>query len=277
MRMSYFGKEIRLKRLLGENGKLLAVAVDQAMARGIFKELMPIERKIKEIAEGNPDAITMHKGLVEKGFASHAGGNTSLILKLSTFSPWQPNSDTIVTDVLEGVRLGADAVSIGCIVGGDDQPEQIRNLGKIVDQANEYGLPTIAHIYPRGNHIPEDEKHDWIHHAYAVRLGAELGVDIIKTHYTGDPESFRKVIESTPSKVVVAGGDTGNDINKAFQMVRDVLDVGGAGITFGRFVWNNEDPTAVVKALSHIIHKNGNVKEAVEIYNEILNSKIKIE
>lgn len=268
--MSFFGKQVRLNRLLSENGRLLSVAVDQATARGIFEELMPIERKIHEIASGGPDGITMHKGLVESCFTPFAG-KTSLVLKCSTFSPWQPNSDAWVTSVLEGVRLGADAVSLGCIVGGDDQPEQIRNLGQFSAEASSYGMPVIAHIYPRGNKIPENEKMDWRHHAYAVRLGAELGVDIIKTHYTGDPGSFSKVIASTPAKVVVAGGDTGNDIRAAFQMTRDVLDVGGAGITFGRFVWNNQNPTAVVKALSHIIHKDGSVKEAAELYEELIN------
>jgi len=267
--MSFLGKEIRMKRLIShEDGKLLAVAVDQAMARGIFDELMPIQRKIDEIVAGSPDAMTMHKGIAEKCFRPHAG-KTGLILKCSTFSPWQPNYDTWVTDVDEAIRLGADAVSMGCIVGGDDQPEQLRNLGIIAGQAAAQGIPMIAHIYPRGNQIPEEEKNDWRHVAYAVRTGAELGVDIVKTKYTGDPETFSKVVESTPGKVVVAGGNIGGDIKDYFQMIFDVIDAGGTGITFGRVVWNNPNPTAVVKAFNHIIHNKGTVKEATELYNEL--------
>jgi class I fructose-bisphosphate aldolase len=270
MNMTLLGKEIRMKRLLNaKTGRLLAVAVDQAMARGIFDELMPIGRKITEIVEGGPDAMTMHKGIAEMCFPQHAG-KTALILKCSTFSPWQPNYDAWVTDVEEGIRLGADAVSMGCIIGGDDQPEQLRNLGLISGKAAAYGIPMIAHIYPRGNLIPKEEKDDWKHIAYAVRAGAELGVDIVKTKYTGDPDTFRKVVESTPCKVVVAGGETGTRIEEYFQMARDVIDAGGTGITFGRFVWNTSNPTAIVKALDHVIHQNGTVKEAVEIYNELM-------
>ncbi|WP_156858031.1 class I fructose-bisphosphate aldolase [Oceanobacillus sp. AG] len=273
--MSFLGKEVRMKRLIShEDEKLLAVAVDQAIARGIFDELMPIQRKIDEIVAGNPDAMTMHKGIAEMSFRPHAG-KTGLILKCSSFSPWQPNYDAWVTEVDEAVRLGADAVSMGCIVGGDDQPEQLRNLGKISSQAAAHGLPMIAHIYPRGNQIPEDEKNDWRHVAYAVRTGAELGVDIVKTNYTGNPETFRKVVESTPGKVVVAGGNTGGGIENYFQMVYDVIDAGGTGITFGRVVWNNSNPTAVVKAFNHIIHNNGTVKETVELYNELINTPVK--
>jgi class I fructose-bisphosphate aldolase len=265
--VAFFGKEIRLKRLLSANGRLFSVALDQATARGIHEELMPIQRKMKEIAEGSPDAMTIHKGLVESAFSPYAG-NISLILKCSTFSPWQPARDTLVASVLEGVKLGADAVSIGCIVGGDDQPEQIANLGAFTAAAADLGMPVVAHIYPRGNQIPNEEKNSWKHHAYAVRLGAELGVDIVKTHYTGDPASFSKVIAATTAKVVVAGGDVA-DVREAFQMTRDILDIGGAGITFGRFVWSKDNPTAVVSALSHIIHHDGSVDQALELYNEL--------
>ena len=274
--MSLLGKEIRLSRLLNQkSGKLLAVAVDQAVARGIFDELMPIERKISEIVAGGPDSITMHKGIADTCFREHVG-KTSLILKLSSFSPWQPNYDAWVTEVEESISLGADAVSMGCIIGGDDQPEQLRNLGIASGKAAAHGIPMIAHIYPRGNLIPEDEQSDWKHIAYAVRAGAELGVDIVKTKYPGNPEAFHKVVASTPAKVVVAGGDNGNNIEDYFQMVYDVIDAGGTGITFGRIVWNNPNPTAVVQSFKHIIHDKGTVKEASELYNELKRQPINI-
>lgn len=266
------GKQVRLNRLLNsKDGRLLGVAVDQAMARGVFDELMPIERKINEIVDGNPDAITMHKGIADSCFHSNAG-KTSLILKCSTFSPWQPNYDVGVANVEEAVKLGADAISMGCIVGGDDQPDQLQNLSLISGKAASYGIPVVAHIYPRGNQIPDSEKSDWRHTAYAVRLGAEVGVDIVKTKYTGRPDTFSKVVESTPSRVVVAGGDIGPNTEDYFQMVYDVIDAGGTGITFGRFVWNNDNPAAIVKACDHIIHKKGSVKEAQELYVQLANN-----
>ncbi|WP_314001995.1 2-amino-3,7-dideoxy-D-threo-hept-6-ulosonate synthase [uncultured Paenibacillus sp.] len=267
--MALLGKEIRMRRLLNEKtGRLLAVAVDQAPARGIFDELMPIGRKISEIVEGGPDAMTMHKGIADMCFRQHAG-KTALILKCSTFSPFQPNYDVQVAEVEEGIRLGADAVSMGCIVGGGDQPEQLRSLAVVAGRAAEHGIPMIAHIYPRGNQIPAEEKDHWKHVAYAVRTGAELGVDIVKTKYTGDPDTFAKVVASTPARVVVAGGETGTQVEDYFQMAKDVIEAGGAGITFGRFVWNTSNPTAIVQALKHVIHDNGSVNEAAEMYREL--------
>jgi DhnA family fructose-bisphosphate aldolase class Ia len=210
--MSILGKEIRLNRLLNRtSGKLLSITIDHSIARGIQTGLIPIQQTLHKIVEGSPDAITMHKGIAELCFRPHVG-KAALILKCSSFSPYQPDMDTWVTDVEEAVRLGADAVSMGCIVGGTHQPEQLRQLGIMAKQASLWGIPLVAHIYPRGNFIEKKAQHSWENVAYAARVGAELGVDIVKTHYTGTSESFAKVVEACPARVVVAGGELGNSI-----------------------------------------------------------------
>lgn len=57
-------------------------------------------------------------------FAPYAG-QASIILKASAYSvQYHPTYDTPVADVEEAVRFGADAISVGCIVGGPDQAQQ---------------------------------------------------------------------------------------------------------------------------------------------------------
>jgi fructose-bisphosphate aldolase, class I len=267
--MWYLGKEIRLSRLLNKkSGKMLAITVDHSISRGIMKGLIPIQETLDKIVAGGPSAITMHKGIAEKCYFKHAG-STALIMKCSSFSPYQPNYDAWVTDVEECVRLGADAVSMGCIVGGADQAKQLEHLGQISKQATSFGMPLVAHIYPRGEMIAKEDKYKWENVAYAVRAGAELGVDIIKTSYTGSPESFAKVVACCPAHVVVAGGDVGNRIEDYLQMTRDVIDVGGSGVTYGRFVWEYKNTTELIKVLSFIIHENGSVKEGMEMLGDL--------
>ena len=126
--MSYLGKDIRLSRLLNDkSGHLLAITVDHSISRGIFENLMPIDDVIAKIVAGKPDSLTMHKGIAQNCFAPFAG-KTSLILKASSFSPYQPTMDTQTADVEEAVRLGADAVSMGLILGGEFQPQQVYAL-----------------------------------------------------------------------------------------------------------------------------------------------------
>jgi class I fructose-bisphosphate aldolase len=263
--MSFLGKEIRLKRMLNKkSGRLLAITVDHSIARGIMNGLIPISETIKKIVAGKPDSLTMHKGIAERCFAPYIA-EVSLTIKCSTFSPYQPTYDTWVTDVEEAVRLGADAVSMGCIVGGDSQPEQLRNLGIMSKQAESYGMPLVAHIYPRGEMVPQGERYNWKNIAYAVRAGAELGVDIIKTSYTGDPETFARVVEACPARVVIAGGDSADSVENFLKMTKEVIDVGGAGVTYGRFVWEYKEPAKLIRALSSIIHDGCTVEQAMEL------------
>jgi fructose-bisphosphate aldolase, class I len=267
--MAFLGKEIRLKRLLNpKSGRLLAVTVDHSIARGIMNGLIPIQATIDKIVAGAPDAITMHKGIAEQCFARHAG-KLALILKCSSFSPYQPGFDTWVTDVEEVVRLGADAVSMGCIVGGPEQPEQLRQLGQISKQAASMGMPLVAHIYPRGSLIEKKAQYEWQNVAYAVRAEAELGVDIIKTSYTGTPETFAKVVAACPARVVVAGGEVGSKIEDYLKMTRDIIDAGGAGVTYGRFIWEYKHVPELIRALKTIIHDGASLKEAVDLLKDL--------
>jgi class I fructose-bisphosphate aldolase len=109
--------------------------------------------------------------------------------------------------------------------------------------------------------------------AYAVRAGAELGVDIMKTNYTGSPETFRKVVEACPARVVVAGGEIGSKIEDYLKMTRDIIDVGGAGVTYGRFVWEYSHVPELIRVLKYIIHENGTLKEAVELLKDLTSGR----
>ena len=70
--------------------------------------------------------------------------------------------------------MGADAVSAGCIVGGDNQDQQLRMLGRISKEALRAEMPLICHIYPRGNHITGADQYSVENVTYAARAAAEL-------------------------------------------------------------------------------------------------------
>ncbi|WP_281758220.1 class I fructose-bisphosphate aldolase [Succinatimonas hippei] len=264
------GEYVHLNRLLSHsNGKYLGITVDHAMARGVLPGLEHIDSLIGQIVEGAPDALTMHKGIASYCYKKYAG-SVPLVVKCTTFSPVHPDMDVKVCTVKEALSLGADAISVGAIVLGKHQPSQLETLSELSCDAHSVGLPVLAHIYPRGL----ENKADWTkpqNVKYAVRLGAELGVNIVKTMYTGDVDSFATVVESTPAKVAVAGGDAGlNSVAECLQLARDVIDAGGVGITFGRCIFQYENPTALIKALGKVIHEGYSVKDALDFLNEEL-------
>lgn len=261
--MSSIGHQIRLKRLMSRRpNRLLDVTVDHAIARGVIHGLEKIADVIACMVQGEPDAITMHKGIAESCFGPYTG-KVSLVIKCSSYSPFHETYDTMVTRVEEAVALGADAVAIGVIIGDSLQPQALSQLGTFVKDARTLGMPTIAHIYPKGDLIPKNEQTSVENVRYAARVAAELGIDIVKTLYTGSPESFAQVIEASPALVVAAGGVEAKDVGEFLQKARDVVDAGGAGLACGRFVWDYVDPPRLIRALKHIIHEDGSVDDAV--------------
>ena len=263
------GKEIRMARLLNKkSNRLLAITLDHPITRGVLPGLVDINKTLEAVVKGCPDAITLQKGIADRLFPRHAG-KTALIMKSTSYSlSYHPHYDTPVADVEEAIRLGADAISVGMIVGGPEQAVQLTHLGRISKEASNMGMPLVAHIYPKGSMIKDSTDADAL--AYAVRAGAELGVDIIKTIWSGSADSFKKVIDACPAKVALAGGAGGDNLLEYLNMTKSALDIGLAGVTYGRFVWQDEFPFAVIRSLAALIHDNASVEEAIKVYENCI-------
>ncbi len=266
--MSFFGKEIRIRRLFNEkSGKILVIALDHAIGWGVIEGIDKINETLQKVIEAKPDAITMQKGIIEKCY-SNFSSKIPFIMKATSFAPFHPTYDTQIADIEEAIRLGADAIAVGCTVCGQEQAELLKQLGKITKDAESYGMPTVAHIYPKGSLIEDKDRYSYKYVSYAARAAAELGVDIVKTFYTGDPESYRKVIESCPARVVVSGGPKMPDLKDVLVMTKNAMEAGAYGVTYGRNVWQAKNPVKTIKGLKMIIHENKSVEEVMKFINK---------
>lgn len=275
--MAMLGKEIRMSRLVNPvSNKMMAITVDHATSRGIapMTGIQDVQSAIDKIILGKPDAMTMTKGIAERCMYQHAG-KVSILMKISNYSPVAPTKDTIFGTVDEAIRMGADAVSMGCMTLGNFQGEQFEAIGRVAEECMRKGMPLIGHVYPKGESVPADKRTAWENIAYCVRSACELGMDIVKTTYTGDPDSMAKAIACVPSsfRVVIQGGDSCKTLDDYLEMTREAMDCGVGGVTMGRFVWDYKDVTALVIALRYMIHHGYGVKEAKELLAQLENDK----
>jgi DhnA family fructose-bisphosphate aldolase class Ia len=260
--MTPLGKAVRLQRLRNpSSGRIFTIAIDHAPSYDVLPGLENIRHVVDEVARGGPEAIMLMKGTAERCFGAHAG-RIALILKCSTLSPFHPEQDVWVSPVADAVRLGADAIAMAVTVGSTEQPQILASLAALVREAEAAGMPVIAHAYPNGSLVPPGERYSVARVGYAARLAMELGVDIVKTFYTGSAETFAKVIEiAAPALVVAAGGPRlASDVD-ALRMASDVVQAGAAGITFGRNVWQCDDIPGMIRAFKRIVHRGATVDE----------------
>jgi fructose-bisphosphate aldolase/2-amino-3,7-dideoxy-D-threo-hept-6-ulosonate synthase len=264
--MTEIGKRIRLDRIMNRNTKrTVIIPMDHGITMGPVKGLQDMKETVNKVAEGGANAVLLHKGIIRAGYRGY-GKDIGLIMHLSGSTALGPDPDNkvLVADVEEAIKLGADAVSIHINVGSETEPEQLKALGLTAKICDEWGMPLLAMMYPRGKKIKDQYDVEYVKHA--ARIGAELGADIIKTNYTGSPDTFREVIKGCPVPVVMAGGPKTETDEEFCQMVYDSVQAGGAGVAAGRNVFQHERPTDMVRVICGIVHEGLDVKSALKKY-----------
>lgn len=262
------GKKIRIERIINrKTGKCVIAPMDHGISGGPIPGIINMTETIDSVASGGANAVLMHKGMVINGHRGY-GTDIGLIIHLSASTDLSvdPFHKVQVTSVEKALKLGADAVSVHVNIGSEKEPEMLQTTGKIAETCAEWGMPLLAMMYPRGPKI--DNEHDPEVVKLAARAGAELGADIVKTNYTGDPDSFKEVVDGCPVPVIIAGGPKIETEKQLFEMVYDAIDVGGAGVAFGRNIFQAKDPAKMTRALVGVVHEKMTPEEALDILKE---------
>ena len=259
------GKNIRIERIMDRStGRAVIVPLDHGISMGPIEGLVDMRSTVDKVSQGGATAVVLHKGILPFSHRSF-GRDIGLIMHLSAstgLSP-QPNHKVIVTTVEEAIKWGADAVSIHVNLGDDHEYAMLRDFGAIACKCNEWGMPLLVMIYPRGKDIPDAYNVDML--KKCARTAAELGADIIKTNYTGDIDSFKEVVRGAQAPVIIAGGPKVDSDEKLLQMVKDSMDAGGKGVSIGRNVFQHRNVTGITKAISGIVLEDMDVEEALKI------------
>ena len=259
--MNFLGKSIRMERIFNrDTGRTIIVPVDHGVTIGPVYGLAPMKDTVGKIAGGGANAVLMHKGLVGAGHRG-AGEDLGLIIHLSASTIHSVNSDSkaLVASVEDGIKLGADAVSVHVNLGDENEMKMFEDLGRVTSLAQEWGIPVLAMVYGRGPHIPDQFDPENV--AHCARVGEELGADMVKVNYPGDKESFSKVVNCCSIPVVIAGGKKMDTREDLLQMVENSIQAGGAGLSIGRNVFQDGDPEGLLKRLHQVVHNGTPWKE----------------
>jgi len=169
--------------------------------------------------------------------------------------------EAITTSTREAVRLNAAAVGMSIFVGSDYEYDSLVNLGRLVNECEENGIPVMA-VTAVGREL---EKRDARYLGLCCRIAAEFGARVVKTYWC---EDFHKVVEGCPVPVVMAGGPKCETEREVFEFVHDGMTRGAIGVNLGRNIWQHQHPVPMMKALRSIIHEGADVSGAEEIYQD---------
>lgn len=263
--VSSVGKSIRMNRIFKEDGRAVMVAINHGLGMGPIQGIEHMDKILDRLIPEGPDSLTIHKGIAVR-YQDHFAGKTALVLKASNVTRHFGPYEIPVAEVEEAAALGADAIAVGLSLCDELEKDSIMNTAAVVREAERLGMPTVAHSYPNGGLIDSAERYSIKNVGYATRVALELGIDIIKTFWTGDADSFSEIVKlGYPAKVVISGGPKCNTLKDCFDMTYQGMQAGAHGITYGRNIWQHEYPDAVLRGLAAIVHKGATVDEAMKI------------
>jgi class I fructose-bisphosphate aldolase len=244
-------------------GRAIFLAYDQGFEHGPtdFNEENVNPQKILEIAQkaGVFTAIIFHEGVAQKYYP--IGGldiqkTPPLLMKLNgktAFHKGEEPYSPLLCTVAEAKRLGASAVGYTIYIGSEHEARMMQEFSQIEDEAHEAGMAVTMWAYPRGKHV-EGKETDKETVAYGTRIALEMGADFVKVPYTGDPESFKWVVENAGKvKVLIQGGSKKTEA-ELIEEVKGAIKAGGSGLAVGRNVWQSKDPVGMAKKLAEIIY-----------------------
>ena len=184
-----WGLKNRLAQIIKpQNNRALMLAVDHGYFLGPTEKLENPKKVIAPLLK-HCDSLMLTRGVQRTSV--DANTDTPMVLRVSGGSSIigdDLSQEDITVSIQDAIRLNASALAMSIFVGSKYEYQTIVNLGKLVSEAEQYGLPVLA-VTAVGKELGKDARYL----SLACRVAAEQGAHIVKTYYC---DNFEKVVQS---------------------------------------------------------------------------------
>jgi len=254
-----FGMKNRLLRIIKPaTGKTVMLAVDHGYFQGPTTGLKDLKKTVSPLIS-YADCLFITRGMLRT--CIDPGSDAAICLRVSGGPSilGDLSNEDLTTSLEEAIRLNASGVGMSIYVGARNEDRTISNLGRLVNEAERYGMPVLA-VTAVGKEMARDARYL----SLACRIAAEIGAHFVKTYYC---EDFYKVVEGCPVPIVMAGGKKIPE-KDALQMTANAIKEGASGVDMGRNIFQSDNPVGMIQATRAIVHNGASVKEALKIYSK---------
>jgi len=261
-----WGLKNRLARIITPvNGRGVMLAVDHGYFLGPTESLEVPRKTIRPLLK-YCDSLMLTRGVLRTSV--DANFPVPVVLRVSGGSSIigeDLSNEKITTSVKEAIKLNASALAMSIFVGAKYEHNSLVNLGNLVNEAEEFGMPVLA-VTAVGKEL---EKRDARYLSLSCRIAAEFGAHLVKTYYCDD---FEKVVNTCPVPVIIAGGPKLEE-KKALELTYNAIKSGAAGVDMGRNIWQSKYPVPMIRAVRSIVHGNSDVEKAYDLFKKLCSEK----
>jgi DhnA family fructose-bisphosphate aldolase class Ia len=256
------GKALRMNSIFRKaDGRSVIVAIDHGGIAGPIPGILKPAPLIRACLEGGADAILTTRGFVKASFGEW-DRPMSLILRLTGgFTTLGGRfEEEMISSPETALMYGASGAAVTVKFGHAREGDFTRQASLAADACERWALPLMIEAMAKGKDMKSGDPEGT---RLAARAAQEIGADMVKTYYTGDPDSFRQVVEGCPVPIVILGGEKMNTPAEVFETVASSLAAGAAGVAIGRNVWQHPEPRAMVEAMVGMVHEGWTAKQAL--------------
>jgi 3-hydroxy-5-phosphonooxypentane-2,4-dione thiolase len=254
-----FGMKNRLSNIFkAQTGKTVMLAVDHGYFQGPTTGLRDLRKTVTPLAP-LADCLFITRGMIRTSLDPQTPAAICLRVSGGPSILGELSNEDITTSMEEAIRLNASGVGMSIFVGAENEDRTISNLGRLVNEAERYGMPVLA-VTAVGKEMGRDARFLGL----ACRMAAEIGAHFVKTYYC---EDFHRVVEGCPVPIVMAGGKKIPE-KDALQMTFNAISAGASGVDMGRNIFQSDNPVGMINAIGAIVHKGVSVDEAFKIYEK---------
>jgi len=175
-----WGLQNRISHIIKPNdNRALMLAVDHGYFLGPTEKL-EVPRKTVAPLIKYCDSIMLTRGVQRTSVDPKS--STPIVLRVSGGSSiigGDLSNEQITVSIKDAIRLNASALAMSIFVGSKYEQQTIVNLGRLVNEAEEYGIPVLA-VTAVGKEIGQKDAR---YLSLACRIAAEQGAHIVKTYY----------------------------------------------------------------------------------------------
>lgn len=254
--MACTGKKIRWSRFLNStSGKSIIVPLDHGLTMGPLDGLNNVKYISKWIEHPAISGVIAHKGMVERlGECGVLTGKAVMVhLNGMTDLSGSAGKKDLITSVEAAIRLGADAVSVELHFSKENDAHNLKLLGKVVDEANAWGLPVLTMVKDLNVYESDDKRIRGFRQV--IRTVYEIGADAIKIPQPDNRADIAEMLEdlSDDIAVFIAGGPK-NTSESLMAVTSHAISCGATGLCIGRNVFQRNDFDSFLNALHKTVH-----------------------
>ncbi len=256
------GKSIRSTSIFRRStGRTVIVALDHGGIAGPMPGIIKPAEVVRACREGGADSILATRGVLTAS-EGEWDRNLSAVLRITGgFTVLGGKfEEELISSPESALALGATAVAVTVKFGHEREGEFTKQASLVADTCERWGIPLMIEAMAKAKDMKSSDPKGV---SLAARAAQEIGADIVKTYYTGDPESFHSVVEGCPVPIVILGGEKSDTLEAVFTDVFYSLQAGGKGIAIGRNIWQHGKTKAMVEAMVGLVHENWTVKQSL--------------